>query len=408
MKIIGPFKQIITLDKLSNKGPISDEDLQIIENGGVAIAQGVIQSVQPMKELFKKYPTYSVEEVDQTCVLLPGFVDCHTHTCFAGSRANDFASRNAGNTYLEIAQSGGGIWSTVLKTRQASEDQLVALTVERVNHFLNQGITTIEIKSGYGLNMESELKMLRAIHRVSQSTKSTVVSTCLAAHIKPNDFEGHAHDYLTHLIHDLLPQLIKQKWSKRVDIFIEKTAFNAKESREFLSQVKKLGFDITVHADQFTPMGSRVAVEVGAVSADHLEASTVEEINLLANSDIISVVLPGASMGLGEPFAPARKLLDAGASVAIASDYNPGSAPMGQLLLQASVLASYQKLTTAEVLAGLCFRAAKALHLKNIGKISPTFEADLQAYPCDDYREILYHQGSMKPIQVWKGGVKIL
>jgi len=209
---------------------------------------------------------------------------------------------------------------------------------------------------------------------------------------------------LQEILQNFLPQIQKENLCNRVDIFIEKTAFDAVESEWFLLEAKKMGFEITIHADQFTPMGSLVAVRVGAISADHLEASTDVEISMLAKSNTVAVVLAGASMGLGEPFAPARKLLDAGACVAIASDFNPGSAPMGKLLLQASVLATYQKLSTAEVLAGLTFRAAKALNIRNIGKVLPDFEADLQAYSCADYREILYQQGKLMPKYVWKAG----
>lgn len=404
MKILGIFKQILTLVNLPDKGAIKDEQLQIIENGAVVISEGRIVAVGTFEQISKDYPKASLEMIEGDSVLLAGFVDCHTHTCFAGSRAADFAARNAGKSYLEIAQAGGGIWSTVQHTRNTDEETLAQLTLQRVSQFLKEGITTIEIKSGYGLDLANELKMLRAIQQVQTKTKARIVPTCLSAHIKPKDFEGDKKAYLQAILEDFLPQMLKENLCNRVDIFTEKTAFDAEESEWFLLEAKKMGFEITIHADQFTPMGSRVAVSVGAVSADHLEASTDLEINLLAKSDTVAVVLAGASMGLGEPFAPARKLLDAGACVAIASDFNPGSAPMGKLLLQAAVLASYQKLSTAEVFAGLTFRAANALNIKNIGKILPNFTADLQAYPCADYREILYQQGKLMPNYVWKAG----
>jgi len=199
----------------------------------------------------------------------------------------------------------------------------------------------------------------------------------------------------------LLPQIRTEQLSQRVDIFVEQSAFGLAESRQFLQKAKALGFDLAVHADQFTAGSSTLAVELGALSADHLEASTEKEIHALAQSDTVAVVLPGASLGLGEPFAPARKLLDAGACVAIASDFNPGSAPMGDLLTQAAILATYQKLNTAEVLAGLTFRAAKALKLREIGRVEVGYTADLQGYACADFREILYQQGRLKPYGVW-------
>jgi len=260
------------------------------------------------------------------------------------------------------------------------------------------------VKSGYGLNQEQEVKMLEAIHEANQLTEADLISTCLAAHIFPKDFEGEKEAYLQYILSDILPELKERNLTKRVDIFIEDTAFEEAMSKDFLMKAKALDFDITVHADQFHAGGSQVAVQVGARSADHLEASGDREIEILAKSNTIPVVLPGASMGLGEPFGPARKLLDGGASLAIASDWNPGSAPMGQLLTQAAVLGTYEKLSTAETLSALTFRAAAALGLVDRGRLISGMLADMVAFPIADHREILYHQGSLKPQMVWKAG----
>ena len=403
MKLIGPFTQILTLDKIPLKGAVKDEALEILPEGGVLVEKGIIIKTGDFDSLRKEHKEAEIGEVDQKRVLLPGFVDCHTHSCFAGFRVMDFAERNAGSSYLEIAQKGGGIWSTATATRDSSAIELKQLTENRVNSFLKNGVTTIEIKSGYGLSVEEEIRLLKVINQLD--TRADVVTTCLAAHVKPRDFEGSTEEYLGYLIKKLLPEI--KNLTQRIDIFTEKSAFGLEESTRYLQQAKEMGFKITVHADQFTAGSAQMAVKLGALSTDHLEASTNEDIKILANSETVAVALPGASIGLGEPFAPARKLLDAGACVAIASDYNPGSAPMGDLLTQASILAAYQKLSTAGVLAGLTFRAAKALDLYNIGKISSGFQADFQAYACDDYREILYHQGSLKPEVVWKKGEKI-
>ena len=400
VKLIGPFKQILTLNSLPLKGALKDEQLEIIENGGLLVRNGEILKVADFVTLRKEFRQAEIEEITQKSVMLPGFIDCHTHSCFAGSRAMDFAERNAGTSYLEIAQKGGGIWSTVTATRNASHAELKTLTENRVNAFLKNGITTIEIKSGYGLSVEEEIKILNTINQLK--TKAEVVPTCLAAHIKPRDFEGSNIEYLAYLTENLLPKI--KHLTNRIDIFTEKSAFGIEESTRYLQKVKEMGFQITVHADQFTAGSAQMAVKLGALSADHLEASTEVDIRFLANSETVAVALPGASIGLGEPFTPARKLLDAGACLAIASDYNPGSAPMGNLLAQASILATFQKLSTAEIMAGLTFRAAKALNIKDIGKISNGFKADFQAYDTTDYREILYQQGSMKPFKVWKNG----
>jgi len=400
-KLIGPFTQILTLAGLPLKGALSDDDLQVIPQGGVLVENGLIIAVDFFEKLRKENPSVQIEEITGEQVLLPGFVDCHTHICFAGSRAKDYAMRIQGKSYLEIARAGGGIWDSVVQTRAADEELLTGLLLQRVQRHLAEGVTTIEVKSGYGLETRSELKQLRAIAAASAKTRATLIPTCLAAHIVPRDFSGTQAEYLSYVFQDLLPVIKHENLASRVDIFIEESAFNADNALIYLNKARQMGFDITVHADQFTTGGSAVAVRSGAVSADHLEASKDAEIKMLANSDTVAVVLPGASLGLGMPYAPARKLLDAGACLAIASDWNPGSAPMGDLLMQAAVMSAAEKLNTAEVFAGMTFRAAKVLNLTDRGILAVGMLADMQAYPCGDYREILYMQGKMKPAKVW-------
>jgi len=400
-KLIGPFTQILTLAGLPLKGALSDDDLQVIPQGGVLVENGLIIAVDFFEKLRKENPSVQIEEITGEQVLLPGFVDCHTHICFAGSRAKDYAMRIQGKSYLEIARAGGGIWDSVVQTRAADEELLTGLLLQRVQRHLAEGVTTIEVKSGYGLETRSELKQLRAIAAGSAKTRATLIPTCLAAHIVPRDFSGTQAEYLSYVFQDLLPVIKHENLASRVDVFIEESAFNADNALIYLNKARQMGFDITVHADQFTTGGSAVAVRSGAVSADHLEASKDAEIKMLANSDTVAVVLPGASLGLGMPYAPARKLLDAGACLAIASDWNPGSAPMGDLLMQAAVMSAAEKLNTAEVFAGMTFRAAKVLNLTDRGILAVGMLADMQAYPCGDYREILYMQGKMKPAKVW-------
>ncbi|MBS1529692.1 MAG: imidazolonepropionase [Bacteroidetes bacterium] len=407
-RIIGPFTQILPLADMPLKGSVSDDALHIIPNGGVLVENGLIAGTGDFETLRKDRPKAEIEEIAGSQVLLPGFVDCHTHICFAGDRAKDYAMRIAGKSYLEIAKAGGGIWDSVTQTRQASETELVGLLKNRITRHLAEGVTTIEVKSGYGLNVEQELKQLRAVKQADQLSRADLVPTCLAAHIKPKDFTGPASAYLEYILNDLLPKVKNEGLARRIDIFIEDSAFNIDDAGHYLRAAKQMGFDITVHADQFTTGGSSVAVEVGAASADHLEASTDKEIKGLAASDTVAVALPGASLGLGIGFAPARKLLDAGACLAIASDWNPGSAPMGDLLLQASVLGAYEKLTTAETFAGLTYRAAKALNLIDRGSLQKGMLADMQAYSCADYREILYNQGKLKPARLWKNGSQLI
>jgi imidazolonepropionase len=407
-KLIGPFKQIITLSGLPLKGALIDDNLEIIANGGIIIENGLIITTGDFDVLHKSATFDSREEIEEDMVLLPGFVDCHTHICFAGNRAKDYALRIQGKTYLEIANTGGGIWDSVKETREASESELIDLIIQRANRHLSEGVTTIEVKSGYGLSFDEELKQLIAIKAASNKTYAELISTCLAAHLLPKDFQDSPDAYLKSIVDDLLPAVKVERLSNRIDIFIEQSAFNTKQATAYLQKAKAMGFDLTVHADQFTTGGSAVAIQIGALSADHLEASTKTEIKLLSAANIVAVTLPGASLGLGMKYAPARKLLNAGACLAIASDWNPGSAPMGDLLMQAAVMSAAEKLNAAEVFAGLTFRAAYALKQTDRGKIEKGKIADLQAYCCADYREILYHQGKLKPSIVWKGGKTLI
>lgn len=406
MKLIGPFKQVITLTNLPLRGKLSDEQLEIIPDGGILLNNGKIHQIGNFEALQSDYQDIEIDVIQGEQIALPAFTDSHTHICFGGNRANDFAMRNAGKTYLEIAESGGGIWSSVQHTRNASEQELLKTLLDRIDFLRSLGITTIEVKSGYGLDVESELKMLRTIQKAQQQTKATLVPTCLSAHLKPRDFDGSNEEYLQYILNEILPKVKEEDLARRVDIFIEKSAFQPEESKVFLIETKKLGFEITVHADQFTPGSSRIAVEVGAKSADHLEATVDDDIDFLAKSETVATALPGASLGLGEKFTPARKLLDAGAIVAIASDWNPGSAPMGNLITQASILATFEKLTTAEILAGITFRSAYALGLEDRGKLEKGFKADFVTYKTDNFQNVLYNQGSLKAHDVYIDGEK--
>ncbi|TAF65191.1 MAG: imidazolonepropionase [Cytophagales bacterium] len=407
LHLLGKFKQLLSLRNLPFKGSLKDEQLEIITDAGILYdQQGTIVDIGNFEQLIKAYPTATIERIEGDAVALPGWIDCHTHICFGGNRAADYALRIAGVPYLEIAKQGGGIKDSVRKTRNASAEELLRTLLIRLNQNAQLGITTCEIKSGYGLDKENELKMLQVIQEAAQKHPIEIVPTCLAAHVCPPEFQS-PEAYLEYVVQEIFPILKKQQLSQRIDIFVEETAFDYPIALPYLQKAQQAGFDITIHADQFSNAGSRLAVALNALSADHLEASGEAEIKALANSEVVAVVLPGASLGLGMPFAPARKLLDEGATVAIASDWNPGSAPMGDLLLQASVMAAQQKLSTAETFAALTFRAAKALKKNNIGRLEKGFQADLVVFPTQDYREILYWQGQMKPRITYKKGKKM-
>ncbi|KAA3437016.1 imidazolonepropionase [Rufibacter hautae] len=403
--LIGPFSQIITMAGLPLNGPLRDAQLDVLDHAGVLIKGEKIAKVGSYAELAQEAEAqqYRLQEIEEPMVLFPGFIDAHTHLCFAGSRARDYALRVEGKSYLEIARSGGGILDTVSKTRAAAQEELVQGIITRGKRHLTEGVTTCEVKSGYGLTVAEELKMLQAIQEADQQLALDLVPTCLAAHMRPPEFSD-SQAYLQHIVQELLPKVKEKNLAHRVDIFIEDTAFSEAEALTYLQAALEMEFEVTVHADQFSKGGSQVAAQVKAASADHLEASGPEEIAQLKAAGVVATVLPGASLGLGMGYAPARQLLDGGLCVAIATDWNPGSAPMGDLLLQAALLGAAEKLTLAETFAGITFRAARALRLEDRGRLQHGLLGDFVAFPTGDYREILYHQGKLKPAMVWKRG----
>lgn len=404
LKLIGPFKQLVPMSGLPLKGALSDEQLIVLEDVGMLIDGEHIKQIDDFKKLKSEFKHIKIQELQGNHTCIPGLIDAHTHICYAGTRANDYAMRNAGKTYLKIAKAGGGIWDTVTQTRKTTQEVLVKNTKKIANRHLKNGVTTIEVKSGYALSVAEELKMLRAIQETNDTIPADVIATCLAAHMLPRDYKGTAEAYLEEISNELFPILKSEGLTNRVDAFIEESAFSASQITPYFKKAQEMGFDITVHADQFSTSGSSVAIDFKAISADHLEASTEKEIQALAKSDVISVALPGASIGLGCAFTPARRLLDAGGALAIASDHNPGSAPMGDLLTQAAILGAFEKLSNAEVLAGITFRAAAALNLKDRGCLEPGMLADFILFHTGNYQEILYNQGNLKPCVIFKRG----
>ena len=385
---------------LPERGAISDNSLEIIDDGGVVIEDGKIIEVGDFLSLSKN--DLDVKEITYPCVLLPGFIDSHTHVCHYGNRSDEYAKRNSGISYQQILEEGGGIHNTMNSTSNSTDEQLTDDTLNRLKRHFQEGVLTCEVKSGYAPNLEDEVRMLRIINEIDSSNDIDLIPTCLAAHVTPKKYES-SKKYLDSIINDLLPIIKEENLSNRVDIFIEEKAFSVTEASNFLEKIKS-DFYITAHANQFTSGGLKVGVDNGAVSVDHLEVITDQEIDYLSKSDTTGVVLPGCSLGLGIPFAPARKLLDNNCKVSIASDWNPGSAPMGDLLMQASLLGSTEKLSNAEVLAGITCRAANALSLEDRGSLENGKIADMIGFKTNDFRDILYNQGKLKPSFICKRG----
>ena len=399
-KLIGPFTQIITMANLPERGAIDDNSLHIIDDGGVIIEGEKISEIGSFSELNKNISI--VKEIEFPSILLPGFIDSHTHVCHYGSRSDEYSKRNSGVSYQQILEEGGGIHNTMNSTSNSTDDQLKHDTLRRLKkHFLD-GVLTCEVKSGYAPNLDDEIRMLQIINEIDNKNEIDLIPTCLAAHVTPKSFES-SKSYLDSILNDLLPKIKEDNLSNRVDIFIEENAFSVSEASTFLDKVKN-NFSITAHANQFTSGGVKVGVDNGAVSVDHLEVITDKEINYLSKSETTGVVLPGCSLGLGIPFAPARKLLDNNCKVSIASDWNPGSAPMGDLLIQAALLGSLEKLSNAEVLAGITCRSANALSLEDRGSLEKGKIADMIGFETNDFKDILYNQGKLKPSFICKRG----
>ncbi|MHA1777512.1 MAG: imidazolonepropionase [Promethearchaeia archaeon] len=415
-KLIGPFKQMVTMRNLPKAGPISDDQLEIITNGGIMIIGETIDRILT-KDEFEKEVSHAkfhgsgtiFHKITENAVALPGLIDCHTHMCYAGTRAEDYARRLSGETYLQIAKAGGGMLDTVRKTRNATPKELFDSLFKRGLTHLHRGITTCEVKSGYGLTVEAELKMLEVINQAkhSRALLPDFIPTCLAAHTCPPEFSD-PEVYLQEIMNELLPVVKEKELAKRVDIFIEESAFSPEISKKYLNYAKELGFQVVIHGDQFSIGGSDVAAEVGALTVEHLEVTNEKQLQKLKEANVIAVALPGASLGLGMDFAPARKMLDIGLCVAISSDWNPGSAPMGELLTSAALLGAYQKLTIAETLAGITVRSAAALDLDDRGILAPGKIADFIAFKCDKYQEIVYNQGALDPFLVYHKGKQIV
>ncbi|HCI71297.1 MAG: imidazolonepropionase [Bacteroidetes bacterium] len=402
--LYGPFKQLLTMNGLPLKGSLKDEQLEILTNAGIIVQDGKVLDLGSYSDLENIHSdSEKTFNNNSEQIALPSFIDCHTHICWGGNRVNDYSMRVAGKSYLEIAASGGGISDTVTETRKASEDKLVELILDRAKQHLQRGITTIEVKSGYGLNLDDELKMLRAIKKANEKIAVRLIPTFLGAHIKPKDFDGSHGEYLDFLLQEVVPIIVEEKLATRADIFVEEGAFDIDVARIYAKNLKLKGFDVTMHVDQFHPGGSKLAIEEGSVSADHLEFTDDESCELFGRSETVAVALPGASLGLGMQFTPCRKLLDNNACVAIATDWNPGSAPMGDLITQAAILGASEKLTIAETLAGITFRAARALRIEE-GILRKGDEAAFTVFETDDFRNIFYQQGQLKPSATIIGG----
>jgi imidazolonepropionase len=357
-------------------------------------------------ELRRDFQPEQILDAERGAVV-PGLVDSHTHLIFAGNRADEFVMRSKGMSYLEIAKAGGGIWRTVQAVRKASLEELVELALPRLARMLANGVTTIEVKSGYGLDVENEIKMLEAVRRLRELQPVELVPTFLGAHTLPEEYIDRRSAYLDLLTSDeLLGRIATEGLAEFIDVFCEESAFTVAESRRILEAGKRRGLVPKIHADQITQMGaSRLAAEVGCVSADHLERIDEGGIEALASAGVIGGLLPACSFYLGVAPAPARRLLDSGVEVAFATNYNPGSSMVDSLPLTLSIACTQMKVTPLEALAGATAIAAKALRRGDrLGRIAPGWEADLVILSAPSVGEWLSEMGRNAVRTVLKRG----
>ena len=381
-------------------------ELAIIPDGAMIIAGERITSVGRYADI-KLFMGSETEVVDAAgCVVTPGFVDAHTHPVFGGNRVDEFEMRSNGKSYEEIAQSGGGIQSTVAKTRAASEDELFASGKRYAEWFLRCGTTTIEAKSGYGLTPEDELKILRVIRKLDKQTPLNYVPTFLGAHAVPKEFES-AESYIQCIIEQMLPAIASQKLAKHCDVFCESGYFTVAQSKHLLNRAQELGLKARIHADQLTRCGgAELAAEVGAATADHLEQTDSAGIQALKNANVQPVLLPGSVYALGKAKYPAaREMIEAGLAVVLATDFNPGSSPTPSIPMILSLACTHMKMSPAESLTAATINAAYSLGLgERIGSLQIGKDADFVVHDCKDYRELAYFFGLEHAVATYSKG----
>jgi imidazolonepropionase len=413
-------------------------DVGLIENGAAAMKDGIIAGIGTSAEIFREFEAENVIDARRK-VVCPAFVDPHTHIVFAGDRINEFELKIKGADYLEIMAAGGGIASTAKKTRAASLDDLVEQASARLDKMLAHGTATAEIKTGYGLDTKTELKMLQAIEELARRHAVDLMATFLPAHAVPPEYKENSDEYVDLICDEMLPlafawyeksfyrngfddgwtfasatnnkKEIKDSALRQkplfVDVFCEKNAFNLAQSRRVLETAKSLGFKLKAHVDEFTNLGcARAAIELGATSIDHLDATSDDEIKLLAASDTIGIVTPTVNFNFGAThYADARKMIDAGCAVALSTDYNPGSAPCPSQTMAMAIACRYQKLLPSETLNAVTINAAFALDSgEKTGSLEVGKQADILILDTKDFREIAYEFGSNFVETVIKNG----
>jgi len=379
-------------------------ELAIIRDGGMLVRDGKIESVGPSDEIERNFGDAVIVDA-RGRVVMPGFVDAHTHLVFAGNRLDDFERRARGETYEQIAKAGGGIWSTVEKTRAASERDLLAQVKKHANWFLRCGTTTAEAKSGYGLTVNDELKILRVVRQLKEQVPLEIVPTFLGAHAVPRELSP--DEYLDIVVGEMLPRVTAEKLAEFCDVFCERGYFEVDRSRKILSAAEKHGLSLRGHVDQLTNSGgAKLMAEMGAITADHLERTDEQGIVALKKANVQPVLLPGSVYALGSSRYPrAREMIKAGLAVVLATDFNPGSSPTPSMSMVLSLACTQMKMSPAEAITASTVNAAFSLNRgDSIGSLEPGKVANFAIFDCEDYRELAYWFGVSQAYSVYVKG----
>jgi len=388
-------------------------ELGLIEDGSLWMEDGVIQAVGTTKELEKLYAgrVSEAEVVNAKGHLVtPGLVDPHTHIVYGGSREREFEMRLEGATYMEIMNKGGGIHATTRMTREASEEDLIEQTAKRLDSFLQHGVTTIEGKSGYGMDLATELKQLTVMRKLQKTHSIDLVPTFMGAHAVPPEFKGKEDEFVNLIIEQMLPAVASEKLAEFNDVFCEKGVFTPEQSQRILEAGKKLGLIPKIHADEIEPYGgAELAAKVGAISAEHLLKASDKGIKAMAKSGTIACLLPATALYLREKAAAGRKMIDEGVAVAISTDCNPGSSPTTSMPLVMNLACISMRLTPAEALTAATYNAAYAINRQEqVGSIEVGKQADIVLWSVKNYQELQYLFGVNHVRTVWKKGIKVV
>jgi imidazolonepropionase len=405
-KIFRNTSQIVTVnsDGSDHKRGNEMNDIDVLENHSIIVENDIIKDIVPNSS--KSDNQYDVEIDLSDKIVLPGLIECHTHTAFAGSRAEEFRQKLSGVHYEEITKAGGGINTTVTAVRESSYEELIELIKPRIHYFISQGVTTLEIKSGYGLSFYDEVKLLQVINYLDELFAIDIVPTFLGAHIFPREYKNDHEKYMSILTDELIPHIQKHNLAQFCDAFCEETAFSSEDVDRLFSAASDHGLKLKLHTEQFNRIGGlETALKHKAVSVDHLEVMQDDQYELLRSTETTAVLLPGVSLFLDYDYAPARALIDNNAIVALATDYNPGSSNIAELNLIMSLAAIKMKMTIEETISAVTINAAKALDKGFfIGSIEIGKKADFAVFEVKDYSEIVYQVGKNLLCQTIKNG----